>query len=442
MKRLAAAVLLIASTAFAQNTDIEALAGLQFNFGNPGARSLGMGGAFIGLADDASAAEANPAGLTILRKPEASIEMRQTSIAQRFVTGGTFPFVTSEDFSSRRKAVSFASVVIPSNQGILALYYHRPLAFRNAVDVTSRYSMPVFYVGPNGPMSRDECLRDPACTQHQIYPFTTSVDLSMETFGVAVAHEWGRVSAGAAVRYHRFSELARTMRRDLDAPEQPVFIIEQTHGGRTLGASSDKDVTFVGGIHWAISKKVSIGAVYKDGAAFPAPVSAASASSDMSVVGVTQFHVPASYGIGTSYRPISNLTISADAVRVEYSHLTDNFLSVIEFGTGDGTGIERLAGYRAVDGTELHAGLEYFVLGNVPFAIRSGWWRDPAHSIRYDAPLLTKHDVAAKILFPRGDDEDHYSVGVGLAWPKFQIDAAYDHSRSLKTASMSVIARY
>jgi long-chain fatty acid transport protein len=129
-------------------------------------------------------------------------------------------------------------------------------------------------------------------------------------------------------------------------------------------------------------------------------------------------------------------------VRVEYSHLTDNFLSVIEFGTSDGTGIERLAGYRAVDGTELHAGLEYFVLGKVPFAIRSGWWRDPAHSIRYDAPLLTKHDVAAKILFPRGDDEDHYSVGVGLAWPKFQIDAAYDHSRSLKTASMSVIARY
>src|SRR5439155_7323916 len=50
----------------AQNTDIESLAGLQFNFGNPGARSLGMGGAFLGLADDASAAEANPAGLTIL----------------------------------------------------------------------------------------------------------------------------------------------------------------------------------------------------------------------------------------------------------------------------------------------------------------------------------------------------------------------------------------
>src|SRR5688572_6657952 len=69
-------LVLVAIPATAQNVDIEALSGLQFNFGNPGARSLGMGGAFLGLADDASGAEANPAGLTILRKPEVSIEVR------------------------------------------------------------------------------------------------------------------------------------------------------------------------------------------------------------------------------------------------------------------------------------------------------------------------------------------------------------------------------
>ena len=42
---------LISLPALAQNTDIEALSGLQFNFGNPGARALGMGGAFLGLAE-------------------------------------------------------------------------------------------------------------------------------------------------------------------------------------------------------------------------------------------------------------------------------------------------------------------------------------------------------------------------------------------------------
>ena len=82
---------LIALPLAAQNTDIESLSGLQFNFGNPGARSLGMGGAFLGLADDASAAEANPAGLTILRKPEITIEGRNYQEQQVFTTSGTFP---------------------------------------------------------------------------------------------------------------------------------------------------------------------------------------------------------------------------------------------------------------------------------------------------------------------------------------------------------------
>src|SRR5881394_608916 len=95
----------------AQNTDIESLSGLQFNFGNPGARSLGMGGAFLGLADDASAAEANPAGLTILRKPEISVEGRNYVEKQIFTTTGTFPEVNRSAFThySQRVDLTFAS---------------------------------------------------------------------------------------------------------------------------------------------------------------------------------------------------------------------------------------------------------------------------------------------------------------------------------------------
>src|SRR5262245_49913029 len=58
---VAALVLLPVPSAFAQR-DIEIQPGLQFDFINPGARSLAMGGAFIGLADDATAASTNPAG--------------------------------------------------------------------------------------------------------------------------------------------------------------------------------------------------------------------------------------------------------------------------------------------------------------------------------------------------------------------------------------------
>src|SRR5260370_38618220 len=110
----------------AQNTDREWLSGLQFNFGNPGARSLGMGGAFLGLADDASAAEANPAGLTILRKPEVSIEARNYLEQQILTTSGTFPDLTRTAFThySRRAELTFASAVYPIGNFTIGAYFH------------------------------------------------------------------------------------------------------------------------------------------------------------------------------------------------------------------------------------------------------------------------------------------------------------------------------
>jgi hypothetical protein len=49
----------------------------RFNFSNVGARSSGAGGAFVGLADDATAAWFNPAGLTQLEEPQVSLALKQ-----------------------------------------------------------------------------------------------------------------------------------------------------------------------------------------------------------------------------------------------------------------------------------------------------------------------------------------------------------------------------
>src|SRR5437764_12149364 len=129
MRKLIILIALVTVPAVAQNTDIESLSGLQFNFGNPGARSLGMGGAFLGLADDASAAEANPAGLTILRKPEVSIEARNYLEQQILTTSGTFPNLTRTAFThySNRIEPTFASFVYPIKNFTIGAYYHEPL---------------------------------------------------------------------------------------------------------------------------------------------------------------------------------------------------------------------------------------------------------------------------------------------------------------------------
>src|SRR5881296_3042334 len=57
-------------------TDEEVFRDFRFNMINPGARSLALGGAFISLSDDATAAQANPAGLSYLLKQEYFVELR------------------------------------------------------------------------------------------------------------------------------------------------------------------------------------------------------------------------------------------------------------------------------------------------------------------------------------------------------------------------------
>lgn len=74
--------------------DMPDMFNFDFRFNNPGARANAMGGAFIGLADDATAAYANPAGLTILTKPEISIEYKYGEHEEYFyapVVGGILP---------------------------------------------------------------------------------------------------------------------------------------------------------------------------------------------------------------------------------------------------------------------------------------------------------------------------------------------------------------
>ena len=61
---------------------------LQFDFINPGAKSLALGGAFAGVADDATASFANPAGLTLLEGPEVSAEVRGSRVSTPFLSGG------------------------------------------------------------------------------------------------------------------------------------------------------------------------------------------------------------------------------------------------------------------------------------------------------------------------------------------------------------------
>lgn len=470
MRKLFAAIALLALPLAAQNVDIEALSGLQFNFGNPGARSLGMGGAFLGLADDASAAEANPAGLTILRKPEVSIEARNYLEQQLFTTSGTFPDINRTAFThhSDRVNVSFASAVIPiKNKFTIGAYFHEPLNNEGAGVVAPVFdeftgdlisTVPNFYLPTevrNGqafvvgePIDKAACeqrrrdLNNPfTCLEFRLDPFVSALSVRQRTFGLAGAWQvHPKLSIGANVRHQRFQEAAFTSRytQQLD-PKQVLVQATATANGDEVELVEATDTTFGFGFKWTPTDKISVGGVYKQGPEFETTLFYADVATQFNFTERARptFHIPDIAGLGVSVRPIPVLTINVDAVHVKYSNLADNHQTV--YTTTVGTLDDP---FKIEDALELRAGAEYFFATKIPFALRAGYWRDPAHSVEWNGPLTHPDFIAEAMLFPKGEAQDHFSVGVGFAWPRFQIDAAYDSSKHYKVGSLSMVTRF
>lgn len=100
--------------------------GPDWNFTGVGARAAGMGGAFIGVADDATAISWNPAGLTQLDKPEASIVGR--GLAEVYEVDFDYAVETYED---EHGILNFLSGVYPfefyGKQFVAALGVQRQL---------------------------------------------------------------------------------------------------------------------------------------------------------------------------------------------------------------------------------------------------------------------------------------------------------------------------
>lgn len=459
-------VALVAIPAAAQNVDIEALSGLQFNFGNPGARSLGMGGAFLGLADDASAAEANPAGLTILRKPEVSLEVRNYLEEQVFTTSGTFPQIERSAFThhSDRAVITFGSAVLPVKKFTFGLYYHEPLnnegggavvPFRD--EITGQVTpLPNFYLPATGsgnnitysdPVTRQQCEQirvqknNPfACLEFRVDPFVSALSVRQRTYGITGAWQiHPKFSIGLTARHQRFLETAATFRYTQQFnPKQSLIQATAREKNGQVELAEESDTTFAAGFKWAPSDKISFGGVYKQGAEFDAPLFYADANTDFEFINAaaTKFHMPDIAGVGVSVRPIPTLTVNFDAVSVKYSNLVDDFVSA----TADVEGLDDP--FTADDVIELRIGAEYLFSTKIPFALRAGYWRDPAHSVVWNGPVNDPNFIAEALLYPKGEDQQHISIGAGLAWQRFQIDAAYDTSEHYKVGSISMVTRF
>lgn len=109
-----------------------------------GARALGRGGAFVAVADDATAASWNPAGLVQLEKPECSIVGSFLSATSDFSTDAYLTHIDRE--STDRFDLNYFSVAYPFRafgaNMVAALNYQQKLDFHQDVTLDRAHDRP------------------------------------------------------------------------------------------------------------------------------------------------------------------------------------------------------------------------------------------------------------------------------------------------------------
>lgn len=441
------AVVLGAAAAAAQSND-EIQTGTQFNFSTPGARSLALGGAFIGLADDATAAYANPAGLTQLVRSELSAEARGWSFKSLFGAAGHIPLheltgigvdvvdgIRDGELEDQTAGLSFLSYVYTGNRWALALYRHQLANFEASLLTQGPFAGP-----------REASLRT--------NPVQSHLELDIVNYGLSGAFRLtDDLSLGLGVSFYDFALASLTRRYDVIRITGDPLVDSLT--GHQFGPADfrpdnlfntqtqegdDGDVAMSFGLLWKVSGRVSLGAVYRQGPGFDftavfvlGPASGQPGVIDPSVGGNGTFHVPDVYGLGVAYRATDKILLTFDYQRVQYSDMTDELVNLLRVGRGEPEN------YRAEDVGELHLGFEYQALElRHPLSFRLGLWHDPDHRLRYLGERLN-----TQVRFRPGDDELHVAGGLGLVVNRrTQLDLAADLSDRVDTVSLSTVVRF
>jgi long-chain fatty acid transport protein len=424
---LAVVILLTPDAGIAQGlVNSEAFSGFQFNFNNPGARALGMGGAFVAVADDATAVIANPAGLVILQRPEISAEAKFT----RYTTNvpahhnsfaeGLSNSVHGRDFDDDVVTPSFFSFVFPTERLVLAAFV------REQVNYESNFSTKgVFLTDPDGNVSR-------------LFPVRSELEIQSVNFGLGAGVNLEKQhpllpNIGASLEFSLGRVRARLRRFATDGffgpPDYSSLLRTETVDGTDMGVGLN-----VGAL-WRPLKDLAVGVVYRRGPRYNMTFEEVD---QFGLVTKTPFSlkVPDVTAGGVSYRFFERLTVAFEASYIEYSQLVDDFKVII--------GNVKRRRYKVDDAVELHIGAEYiFFVKEMPLAARAGFYTNPDHKIRYVGTPRNGDDVAEGLLYRKGEDRYHVTGGLGIVpFPGVQLDFAGNFSEEVREFSVSTVFRF
>jgi long-subunit fatty acid transport protein len=366
-----------------------------------GARAMGMGGAFIAVADDATAASWNPGGLIQLEKPEVSF------------VGASFHRTEDNTFGTNPEA--------SGNQSV--------------------YEVDVNYFSIAYPFTVFEKNMIVSLNYQYLYDFTREWEFRLfertaileEDTNIHYEQEGGLSAIGLAycIQVHPRFSIGFTLNawEDWLGDNGWEQINRENGNGILLGITPYKSESLIRdcysfrgfnaniGILWNITGKLTMGAVLKT--PFTADLEHESSFSSSTRYADPTFNtaysggsisdeeldMPMSYGIGFAYRFSDKLTVAADVYRTEWQDfiLTDS----------EGNQTSLISGAKKsesdIDPThQVRVGAEYLFIGKkyiVP--LRGGLFYDPA---------------------PAEGNPDNYfgcSLGSGIAIGRYIFDIAY-----------------
>lgn len=426
-------------------SDGYAFTGINFNFTNPGARARGIGGAFVAIADDSTAALANPAGLAYLDR-EISLEWIQDD--EEFPVGqlthggveteisnlglsiipNEDPFRVGATSSSNR--LNYGAFLVPLKRNRLTL----ALSYGVLADLESRFEVgdSVVCVGVDGVASMPAA--GEACTLSFVDPEGGPVPV--QHFGQTVRYAMKTEIASAALGYRLNDRWSLGFEIGLGLTEfTGVAEIDRSSVGLEdrveASTGDDEDLLYTIGVlyradYWGFGVSWRSASQYRIGNALLDP------SGDLveeSVPFDGDMTVPERAAIGVAFYPSDSWVVAAEVTRIPYSDVLSRMrpFSGIEAGAD--------IDYQIEDVTEFHLGAEYTRFsGKKGWSVRGGWWRDTTHLPFVDEPYEdARNDVADRARAVQSivrarfeEDVDHFTFGVGLSSGIVRVDAAVD----------------
>jgi long-subunit fatty acid transport protein len=333
-----------------------------------GARAIGMGGAFIAVADDATAASWNPAGLVQLERPELSIVGDYVSRSADY-SSSSHPEINNstetDEYNLNYFSASYPFSYLNRNM-VISINHQRLYDFKLSLDYRAEGSFPL------GPF-----------TQTTSQDIRYSQDGNLGALGLAYAVEiTPRLSFGLTLNIwtddlwwqngweeHLQAHIVNVVNGF--PPSIDDVLIDDEYSG-----FSGENANF--GVLWDMTKYLTIGAVVKT--PFTATIRHRHTRADLPSENFEEevkLKMPMSYGIGLACRFSDEFTVDLDVYRTEWSKyiLTD----------GQGNEFDPITGRpksesNVKDTTQVRIGGEYLFIQeerNLVVPLRAGFLYDP-----------------------------------------------------------------